>query len=79
MGSILRTLRERRGLGVADAAALIGVTRATVYAWEGGEKEPDKPALRSACDVYAATDDERAELARLRAFGPTSADVTPAA
>lgn len=79
MAAILRILRERRGLGVTEAAALIGITRATIYAWEGGAKEPDKQSLRNACDVYGATDEERAELARLRAFGPTFADVTPAA
>jgi hypothetical protein len=48
---------------------MIGITRATIYAGESGDKEPDKPALRSACDVYGATEEERDQLARLRAFG----------
>lgn len=70
MGQILQMLRERSGLSVRQAADGIGVTRATVYAWEAGQKQPDPPALRGAMDLYAATDDERAEVARLRAFGP---------
>ncbi len=73
MGSILRTLRERAGLSVADAAEQIGVSRSLVYAWEKDEKQPEPPNLRAACRVYAASEAERAELAALRAFGGEAA------
>ncbi len=79
MDCILRNLRERARLSVVEAAGLIGVTRAAVYAWESGQKEPDKGSLLAACDVYNATEAERDELARLRAFGPTATDTAPAA
>lgn len=70
MRQILRSLRERAGLSVPEAAEAIGVHKATIYAWEAGEKQPDPPALRKAMDAYGASDDERAEVARLKAFGP---------
>lgn len=79
MHLILKALRSRSGLTAIEAAERIGVTRAMIYCWESGDKEPGRPSLLAACDVYGATEAERAELARLRAFGPTSADVTPAA
>lgn len=70
MSELLRTLRIRAGFtSVAAAAAAIGVERATVYAWEAGSKEPDKANLRTLAEVYGATDADRAELARHRAFG----------
>jgi len=75
MGTILRALRERRGLTVAGAAGWLGLTRATIYTWEKNEKLPDPTSLRAAMDLYGATDEERDEVARLRAFGP---DAPPA-
>ena len=72
MGSILRALRERRGLTVAEAAGWLGLTRATIYTWEGDAKKPDPASLRAAMDLYGATAEERDEVARLRAFGPDS-------
>lgn len=78
MDRLLKALRERNGWSVVEAAERIGVTRATVYSWENGDKEPEKPALRSLCEAYGATDTEREELAKLRAFG-ADADLPPAA
>jgi transcriptional regulator with XRE-family HTH domain len=74
MAQLLRTLRQRAGLTVEEAAARIGVTRATVYAWEAGDKEPDKDSLRAAATAYDATEDERVRLAVARAFGVDAAD-----
>jgi transcriptional regulator with XRE-family HTH domain len=71
---ILRTLRKRKGYTVQQAADLIGVTRVTLHTWEGGQKAPKAPALQKAMEVYGATEDERAEVARLRAFGPDEAE-----
>lgn len=79
MKDILKRLRERAGLPVREAAEHIGVTRATVYAWEAGEKQPDPPALRAAMDLYSASVEERDEVARLRAFGPDPTDDAPPA
>lgn len=79
MGVLLSRLRLRASLSAKAAADAIGVVVQTVYYWESGEKEPDKDSLRKLCDVYGATEAERAELARLRAFGPTTADTAPAA
>jgi len=69
MSTLLRTLRLRAGLTVEEAATRIGVTRATVYAWEAGDKEPDKDSLRAAAAAYDATEEERVSLAIARAFG----------
>ena len=72
MGTILNALRERRGLTVAEAAGWLGVTRATISTWEKEQKQPDPASLRAAMDLYRASDEERDEVARLRAFGPDS-------
>ena len=70
MQTILQNLRKRAALTVREAAEALGVQRATVYAWEGGDKMPEPASLRAAMDLYSATPDERDEVARLRAFGP---------
>lgn len=74
--TLLRSLREARGLKVADVADKLGVVRGTIYAWEAGEKLPDPVNLRALADVYEATETERADLARLRAFGPDPDSLT---
>lgn len=38
VGAIMRRLRERRKLSVADAAAAAGVAAPTWYHWESGER-----------------------------------------
>lgn len=75
MAPLLRSLRQRAGLSVVEAAARIGVTRATVYAWESGDKEPEKDNLSALARVYEATEEERVRLAIARAYGiePTTA------
>lgn len=71
MNEILKSLRERAGLTVQAAADKLGVHRATIYAWEGTDgKIPEPEKLRAAMDAYGATDEERAKIAALRAFGP---------
>lgn len=74
---ILRDLRERAGLTVIRAAEQIGVTRAAIYSWESGAKWPDQEPLRKAMDVYGASEAERAEVAKLRAFGPSDSSAAP--
>jgi transcriptional regulator with XRE-family HTH domain len=82
MRELLRRLREQAGLTVPEAAERIGVHKATVYAWESEGKIPEPPQLRRAMDAYSASEEERAEVARLRAFGPdpeTTGEEPPAA
>lgn len=69
MGTFLRHLRTRAGLDVDAAAERLGVARATVYAWEAGDKEPGKENLSALMDLYAATADERVQAAVYRAYG----------
>lgn len=73
MPTLLRDLRTRVGLKVIDAAAAIGVHPATVWAWESGEREPDKAVLRRVIEVYGPNQDERARLIELRALGSDTA------
>jgi transcriptional regulator with XRE-family HTH domain len=70
IGTILRALRESKGLTVQAAAEAIGVHRATIYAWEAGDKLPEPTPLARAVDLYEAPQEERDRIARLRAYGP---------
>lgn len=72
IGTILRLLRESRGLTVQSAAEAIGVHRATIYAWEAGDKLPEPEPLSRAVDLYAASKEQRDQLAHLRAYGTPS-------
>jgi transcriptional regulator with XRE-family HTH domain len=70
LSTLLRSLRERQRLRVADVCALLDCSPSAVYAWEAGEKEPGAVHLTALANAYSATKKDRAELARLRAFGP---------
>jgi len=70
LSTLLRSLRERQRLRVADVSALLDCSTAAIYAWEAGEKEPGPAHLSALANAYSATKKDRAELARLRAFGP---------
>lgn len=69
LSTLLRSLRERQRLRVADVSALLDCSTAAIYAWEAGEKEPGPAHLSALALAYCATKKDRAELARLRAFG----------
>jgi len=69
LSTLLRSLRERQRLRVADVSALLDCSTAAIYAWEAGEKEPGPAHLSALANAYSATKKDRAELARLRAFG----------
>ena len=79
--TLLKDLRERQRLRVDDVAAMLDCSRSAVYAWESGGKGPAPEHLRALADAYNATAKDRADLARLSAFGtdeePDSADVKP--
>ena len=70
LSTLLRSLRERQRLRVADVCALLDCSPSAVYAWEAGQKEPGPAHLSALANAYSATKKDRAELARLRAFGP---------
>jgi transcriptional regulator with XRE-family HTH domain len=70
LSTLLRSLRERQRLRVADVCAILECSPSAVYAWEAGEKEPGSAHLSALANAYSATKKDRAELARLRAFGP---------
>ena len=69
LSTLLRSLRERQRLRVADVCAILECSPSAVYAWEVGEKEPGPAHLSALATAYCATKKDRAELARLRAFG----------
>ena len=79
--TLLKDLRERQRLRVDDVAAMLDCSRSAVYAWESGGKGPAPEHLRALADAYNCTKKDRADLARLSAFGtdeePDSADVEP--
>jgi transcriptional regulator with XRE-family HTH domain len=79
--TLLKNLRERQRLRVDDVAAMLDCSRSAVYAWESGGKGPAPEHLRALADAYNCTKKDRADLARLSAFGtdeePDSADVEP--
>ena len=70
LSTLLRQLRERQRLRVADVCAILECSPSAVYAWEAGQKEPGAAHLSALANAYSATKKDRAELARLRAFGP---------
>lgn len=70
LSTLLRSLRERQRLRVADVCAILDCSPSAVYAWEAGEKEPGPAHLSALATAYNCTKKDRAELARLKAFGP---------
>lgn len=70
LSTLLRSLRERQRLRVADVCAILDCSPSAVYAWEAGEKEPGPAHMSALATAYCATKKDRAELARLKAFGP---------
>jgi transcriptional regulator with XRE-family HTH domain len=49
---------------------MLEVSKSSVYAWESGENEPAPAQLLQLANAYSATKKDRAEIARLKAFGP---------
>ena len=70
LSTLLRSLRERQRLQVADVCAILDCSPSAVYAWEAGKREPGPAHLSALATAYCATKKDRAELARLKAFGP---------
>ena len=63
---LLAALRGRANMTLNDVQAGLGVSRATVYAWETPAVRPRPEHLQALLDLYGATDEERLEAWRLR-------------
>lgn len=62
LGDALRTLRESRGLSLADAARRAGVGKATLHHWETGRFRPTGARLAQALDALGAEPRLRSRL-----------------
>ncbi|MCG8967358.1 MULTISPECIES: helix-turn-helix domain-containing protein [Streptomyces] len=65
LGADLRRLRERKGLTLEEAGALVGISKATLSRYETKEGTVKWPAVDALCREYGATDEERAALVEL--------------
>lgn len=54
----IRTLRETAGLAQKDLAAMLGVTRQTVAAWESGRAWPNSELLPELTDILECSLDD---------------------
>ncbi|MBQ9229044.1 MAG: helix-turn-helix transcriptional regulator [Paludibacteraceae bacterium] len=52
IAGLLKFYRERAGLTIREAGALIGKSNQTVSAWENGRGQPDADMFLKLCDVY---------------------------
>ncbi len=58
LGRCIALARDLAGLPQAAVAERLGVTRATVIAWEGGATEPPSIDLQRLADLYHLTLDQ---------------------
>lgn len=64
LGSTITRLRESAGFTVPQVAEALGVSRTTVYAWEGraGIRRPEADHLRALMDLLSVPADERPQV-----------------
>ncbi|SEC10353.1 Helix-turn-helix domain-containing protein [Streptomyces sp. 2224.1] len=83
LGADLRRLRERNGLTLEDAGALVGVSKATLSRYETKEGMVKWPTVDALCREYGASDEERHALvelakgARIQGWWRSLADPVP--
>ncbi|MFG3285784.1 helix-turn-helix domain-containing protein [Streptomyces sp. NPDC048111] len=65
LGADLRRLRERKGLTLEEAGALVGVSKATLSRYETKEGPVKWPAVDALCREYGASKEERTALVEL--------------
>ncbi|NUL03673.1 helix-turn-helix domain-containing protein [Streptomyces lunaelactis] len=65
LGADLRRLRERKGLTLEEAGALVGVSKATLSRYETKEGTVKWPAVDALCREYGASNQERETLVDL--------------
>jgi len=52
IGSRIKFFRQRKGLSIRDVADFCGVTRPTVYAFEGDRSNPQIKVLLKLCELF---------------------------
>ncbi|MFJ9685097.1 helix-turn-helix domain-containing protein [Streptomyces bacillaris] len=65
LGADMRRLRERKGLTLEEAGALVGISKATLSRYERKEGTVKWPAVDALCREYGASDAERSALVEL--------------
>lgn len=65
LGADLRRLRERKGLTLEEAGALVGVSKATLSRYETRDGTVKWPAVDALCREYGASEQERKTLVEL--------------
>ncbi|MET8682375.1 helix-turn-helix transcriptional regulator [Streptomyces sp. NPDC004647] len=65
LGVELRRLRERKGLTLEEAGALVGISKATLSRYETKEGTVKWPAVDALCRQYDASDEERRAMVEL--------------
>lgn len=65
LGADLRRLRERKGLTLEEAGALVGISKATLSRYEKKEGTVKWPAVDALCREYGASEQERKTLVEL--------------
>ena len=54
IAATLKQLRKTQSISVKDVADFLGVKPNAVYAWEGGQNQPDAETLLALCGLYHA-------------------------
>lgn len=52
IAKLLKEYREKSGLTIREAGALLGKSNQTVSAWENGRGQPDADMFLKLCDIY---------------------------
>lgn len=83
LGADLRRLRERKGLSLEEAGALVGISKATLSRYETKGGSVKWPAVEALCRQYCASEQERQTLvelakeAKIRGWWRSLADPIP--
>ncbi|MEV8309426.1 helix-turn-helix transcriptional regulator [Streptomyces flavidovirens] len=83
LGADLRRLRERKGLSLEEAGALVGISKATLSRYETKGGSVKWPAVEALCREYGASEEERQTLvelakeAKIRGWWRSLADPIP--
>ncbi|GGX45002.1 helix-turn-helix domain-containing protein [Streptomyces chryseus] len=83
LGADLRRLRERKGLSLEEAGALVGISKATLSRYETKGGSVKWPAVEALCREYCASEQERQTLvelakeAKIRGWWRSLADPIP--
>ncbi len=65
LGADLRRLRERKGLSLEEAGALVGISKATLSRYETKGGSVKWPAVDALCREYGTSEQERQALVKL--------------